>query len=303
MTASLEKFSVKEDESIRIGIFQDNMEKSSWHYHNNFEITFITEGFGKRIVADSIVEFQPGDLVFIGSNLPHVWIADKETRMLSARSLEMVFLQFTSDVVSPQLLILPEFKYISKAIALSERGIQIVGQTLNDVSEIMLQLPYLKSFDRMLHFFKLMDIIGRSETNIQLASKEYLNMRFTTGNKRIAAIHEYLMNNYRENVNLQRIAELVNMAEGSLCRFFKMNMGMTVFEYLNQLKVELACKLLMDRDLSIMEVCLDSGFNNLSHFNKQFRKVNSMPPSEYRNRFIDPNNPAGFQNLSGLKSE
>lgn len=303
MTASLEKFSVKEDESIRIGIFQDNMEKSSWHYHNNFEITFITEGFGKRIVADSIVEFQPGDLVFIGCNLPHVWIADKETRMPSTRSLEMVFLQFTSDVVNPQLLILPEFKYISKAIALSERGIQIVGQTLNEVSEIMLQLPYLKSFDRMLHFFKLMDIIGRSETNIQLASKEYLNMRFTTSNKRIAAIHEYLMNNYRENVNLERIAELVNMAEGSLCRFFKMNMGVTVFEYLNQLKIELACKLLMDSDLSIMEVCLDSGFNNLSHFNKQFRKVSSMPPSEYRNRFIDSNNPAGFKNLSGLKSE
>ena len=137
----------------------------------------------------------------------------------------------------------------------------------------------------MLHFLSLMDIIGRSETNIQLASKEYLRVRFTTGNKRIAAIHEYLMNHYREEVDLRRLADLINMAEGSLCRFFKMNMGMTVFEYLNQIKVEFACKLLMDPDLSIMEVCLDSGFNNLSHFNKQFKKINGLPPSEYRNRF------------------
>lgn len=285
MSALLEKINVKEDESFSIGIFQDNLDKCTWHYHNNFEISFITEGSGKRIVADSIEEFQPGDLVFIGRNLPHVWIPEKEPRTPSNRSLEMVYLQFTSEVLCQQLLSLPEFKNIARALALSERGIQIVEQTLNEVSEIMLQLPYLKSFERMLHFFKMMDIIGSSDSNIQLASKEYLNLRFTTGNKRIAAIHQYLMNNYREEVDLKRLADLVNMAEGSLCRFFKLNMGLTVFEYLNQIRIEFGCKLLMDPDLSILEVCLDSGFNNLSHFNKQFKKIIEVTPSEYRKRF------------------
>lgn len=285
MLAQFEQVILKEDESFFIGIFQDNLEKSSWHYHNNFEISFITEGSGKRIVADSIEEFQPGDLVFIGRNIPHVWIADKEAHTPSARTLEMVFLQFTSNVLSAQLLALPEFSQVKNAMDLSERGIQIVGQTLNEVSEIMLQLPYMKGFVRMLHFFKMMDIIGKSKTNIELASKEYLKMRFTTGNRRIATIHEYLMKNYLEEVDLKRLAELVNMAEGSLCRFFKQNMGMTVFEYLNRIKIEFACKLLMDHDLSILKVCLDSGFNNLSHFNKQFMKTNGVPPSEYRKRF------------------
>jgi AraC-like DNA-binding protein/uncharacterized cupin superfamily protein len=285
MTAQFEKIIERKDESFLIGIFQDNLEKSSWHYHNNFEISFITEGSGKRIVADSIEEFQPGDLAFIGPNLPHVWIADKEIRMLSKRTLEMVFLQFTSSVVSPQLLNLPEFINVKKALDFSERGVQIVGDTLNQVSELMLQLPYLKSFERMLYFFTLMDIIGKSETNVPLASKEYLKIRFTTGNKRIATIHEYLMNNYREEINLMKLAALVNMAEGSLCRFFKSNMGITIFEYLNKIKTEFACKLLMDPDLSILEVCLDSGFNNISHFNKQFKKTTGVPPSEYRKRF------------------
>ena len=285
MTAQFEKIIEKKDESFFIGIFQDNLEKSTWHYHNNFEISFITEGSGKRIVADSIQEFQPGDLAFIGPNLPHVWIADKETRILSKRTLEMVFLQFTLNVLSSQLLSLPEFINVKRSLDLSERGIQIVGDTLNEVSEIMLQLPYLKSFDRMLHFLMLMDIIGRSETNIQLASKEYLNIRFTTGNRRIATIHEYLMNHYRDEVDLKRLAALVNMAEGSLCRFFKMNMGITIFEYLNKIKTDFACKLLMDHDLSIMEVCLDSGYNNISHFNKQFKKNMEVSPSKYRKRF------------------
>ena len=287
MPALLEKISVRKDESFSIGIFQDNLEKCTWHYHNNYEISFITEGSGKRIVADSIEEFQPGDLAFIGPNLPHVWIADKEHRTPSNRTLEMVYLQFTSEVLSQQLLMLPEFRSIAKALALSERGILIVDQTLNEVSEIMLQLPYMKSFDRMLHFLKMMDIIGNSESNVRLASKEYLNLRFTTGNKRLAAIHEYLMNNYREEVDLKRLAALVNMAEGSLCRFFRMNMGMSVFEYLNKIKIEFGCKLLMDPDLGILEVCLDSGFNNLSHFNEQFKKITGVTPSEYRKRFKD----------------
>ena len=285
MPALFEKIIVKEGESFFIGIFQDNLEKSTWHYHNNFEISFITEGSGKRIVGDSIEEFQPGDLVFIGRNLPHVWIADKESRIPTNRTLEMVFLQFTLNVLSPQLLILPEFCHVKRALDLSERGIQIIGDTLNEVSEIMLQLPYLKGFERMLHFFMMMDIIGESETNVPLASKEYLTSRFTTGNKRIEVIHNYLMNNYREDVNLKNLAALVNMAEGSLCRYFKMNMGITLFEYLNKIKTDFACKLLMNKDLGILDVCLDSGFNNISHFNKQFKKITGVPPSEYRKQF------------------
>jgi AraC-like DNA-binding protein len=261
------------------------LEKSNWHYHNNYEISFITEGSGKRIVADSIEEFQPGDLVFLGRNLPHVWIAEKEKFAPSNRTLEKVFLQFTDDVLCPHILALPEFIHISKALALSEQGIQIVGQTLNEVSELMLQMPYMKGFERMMQFYKMMHIIGKSDSHLPLASKEYLKMRFTTKNKRIAIIHDYLMSNYKGEIDLKGLADMVNMAEGSLCRFFKQKVGLTIFEYLNKIKVEFACKLLMSPDLSILDVCLDSGFNNLSHFNKQFRKTTGRPPKDYRKQF------------------
>jgi AraC-like DNA-binding protein len=285
MATKYEQFVLHEEESFFIGIFQDNLEKSSWHYHNNYEISFIIEGAGRRIVADSIEEFQPGDLVFLGSNLPHVWVAEKEPRVLTDRTLEMVFLQFSANILFPQLLALPEFKNVKRALELSERGIQIVDRTLNEVSELMLQLPYLKSFDRMNYFFKMMDIIGKSDSNIPLASEEYMRKKFTTGNRRIAQLHDYLMNHYREDIDLEKLADLVHMAEGSLCRFFKQNVGTSIFEYLNRIKVDFACKLLMDPELGILDVCFDSGFNNLSHFNKQFRKNTGVTPSEYRKRF------------------
>jgi AraC-like DNA-binding protein len=151
----------------------------------------------------------------------------------------------------------------------------------------MLQLPYMKSFDRMLHFFNMMNIIGKSDSNIHLASRDYIKKRFPLGNKRIVDIHNFLMKNYKEDIDLEKIASIVNMAKGSLCRFFKMQMGMTLFDYLNELRIDFACKLLMDPDLNILEICLDSGYNNISHFNKQFKKRTGVTPSEYRKQFKD----------------
>jgi AraC-like DNA-binding protein len=263
----------------------DNLEKCTWHYHDYYEISFITEGFGKRIVADSIEEFQPGDLVFIGRNIPHVWIANKETLTPNSRSLEMVFLQLPPESLTSYFLVLPELKHVSNALKLSERGIRITGDTLNQVSSIMLQLPYLDNFERFLQFFRLMDIIGQSKDLVPLASINYKNMHFETKNNRILAIHEYLMKNYLESIDLKQIALIVNMAEGSLCRFFKSIVGITIFEYLNRIKVDLACKLLMDKSLTVLDVALDSGFNNLSFFNKQFKKVTGVAPLAYRARF------------------
>jgi len=285
MSALLEKIKLREGESFFIGIFQDNLEKSTWHYHNSFEISFITEGSGRRIVADSSIEFQPGDLVFIGERLPHVWIPDKNSPSLSGRTLEMVYLRFTINILPSALFALPEFFYLKKAIEFSERGIQIVGNTLNEVSRIMLQLPFMNSIDRMLNLYKMLDLIGRSESNIFLASPEYIKKRFKAGNQRIADIHEFLMNNYRDEVNLKEIANLANMAEGSVCRFFKANVGMSIFEYLNKIKVDFACQLLTEERLSVLEVALDSGFGNLSHFNKQFKKITGQTPMQYRKQF------------------
>ncbi len=286
MSALFEKFVIKDNVSFSIGIFQDNLDKCSWHYHDYYEISFITEGFGKRIVGDSIEEFQPGDLVFIGRNLPHVWIPNKESISLSRRSLEMVFLQIPIKTLTPDFLALPELKHVNNALKQSERGIRISGDTLNQASNIMLQLPYLNNFERFLQFFRLMDIIGQSLDLVPLASVNYKNLQFDTKNKRILTIHEYLMNNYRESIDLKEIASLVNMAEGSVCRFFKSIVGITIFEYLNKIKVDFACKLLMDKSLSILDVAIDSGFNNISHFNKQFKKVTGVAPLVYKTRFI-----------------
>ncbi len=283
MKELLEQIKLNPDESFFIGIFQDHIDQSRWHYHQEYELSFITEGSGKRIVGDSVEEFHPGDLIFIGPRIPHVWFSETSARnQHSGRTLESVYMLFNNDILPDEMTALPEFENIRKAITLSERGARITGDTLNEVSRIMLQLPYMSRIKRLMFFYEIMDLIGRSTSFAYLASEQYMKTKFETNNSRINKIHEFLMKNYRDTVDLEGVAEVVHMAPASVCRFFKSSTGLTVFEYLNKIKIDYACKLLLNTDLSIVDISYDCGFNNLSHFNKQFRKFLGQTPSQFR---------------------
>ena len=284
MKELLEEIKLNPEESFFIGIFQDHIDKSYWHYHQEFELSFITEGAGKRIIGDSTEKFHPGDLIFIGPRIPHVWFPDtKHRRQHSGRTLESVYLLFNQGILPASLTSLPEFKNIRNAIKLSERGVQITGETLNDVSRIMLQQPYINNMKRLMLFYEIMDIIGGSTSFTYLASEDYVKAKFATTNKRINNIHEFLMKNYQNDIDLKEVAEIAHMAPASVCRFFKNTTGLTIFEYLNKIKIDYSCQLLLNTDLNILDISYDCGFNNLSHFNKQFRKFTGITPTQFRN--------------------
>lgn len=283
MKEFLEQIKLNPEESFYIGIFQDHIDKSRWHYHQEFELSFITEGSGKRIVGDSIESFHPGDLIFIGPRIPHVWFSlETPRRQHSGRTLESVYLLFNQEVLPRELTQLPEFEQVRRAVRLSERGIRITGHTLNEVSRIMLQLPYLSKLKRLMLFYEILDLIGRSESFTYLASAGYARSKFETSSTRVKRIHEYLMKNYQNEIDLADVASMVHMSPASLCRFFKSSTGLTVFEYLNKLKIDLSCKLLLNTDLNVVDISYDCGFNNLSHFNKQFRKFTGKTPTLFR---------------------
>lgn len=283
MKELLEEIKLNPDESFYIGIFQDHIDKSHWHYHQEFELSFITEGSGRRIVGDSVEDFHPGDLIFIGPRIPHVWYPEEtHKRQHSGRTLESVYMLFKNDIIPAGLTSLPEFTHVRKAISLSERGIRITGDTLNEVSRIMLQVPYMDRMKRLMFFYEIMDLIGKSDSFSFLASADYVKTKFETTNTRVNRIHEFLMKNYQNEIDLDDVAEFVHMAPASVCRFFKSSTGLTVFEYLNKIKIDYSCKLLLNTDLNIVDVSYDCGFNNLSHFNKQFRKFIGKTPTQFR---------------------
>jgi len=279
----LEQIKLNPEESFYIGIFQDHIDQSTWHYHQEFELSFITEGTGKRIVGDSVEAFYPGDLIFIGPGIPHVWFSDSpSTKPQSGRTLESVYLLFNHTILPEKLTVLPEFSAVNRAIRYSERGIRITGDTLNQVSRLMLQLPYLNALKRLMLFYEIMDLIGNSDTFTYLASADYARTRFQTTNSRVKKVHEFLMKNYREEITLEQVAEVAHLAPASASRFFKAATGLSIFESLNKIKIEYARQLLLNTDMSVVHISYDCGFNNLSHFNKQFKKFSGWTPSQYR---------------------
>lgn len=283
MKAFLEEIIRDPGSSFFIGIFQDHIDKSNWHYHMEYELSFITEGSGKRIVGDLTEDFSPGDMTFIGPRLPHVWIpSDTYSALHTGRTLESVYLLFNKDVLPQALLGLPEFTNIRKALSLAERGLKLEGDALNRTSAIMLQLPYLDNLKRLISFYEIMDILGSTSDYSYLVSDSYMQKQFVSSNSRINMIHEYMMSNYHEQIKLEDIAELVHMAPGSVSRMFRQETGLSLFEYLNKLKIELSIQLLLHTDLSIENICYDSGFNNLSHYNRQFKQFSGRSPSDYR---------------------
>jgi AraC-like DNA-binding protein len=283
MKEFLEQIKLNPEQSFFIGVFQDHIDQSRWHYHQEFELSFITEGSGKRIVGDSVETFYPGDLIFIGPRIPHVWFSDTPSlKQHSGRTLESVYLLFNHQILPEEITRLPEFNFVNRAVQYSERGLRITGNTLNQVSRIMLQLPYLSNIKRLMLFYEIMDMIGRSDSFSFLASADYVKTRYHPANSRVKRIHEFMMNNYREEVTLKQISDLVHMAPASASRFFKSATGLSVFEYLNKIKIDLSRQLLLNTDMSVVDISYDSGFNNLSHFNKQFKKFNQVTPRQFR---------------------
>ncbi|MFC2112849.1 AraC family transcriptional regulator [Bacteroidota bacterium] len=283
MNELLETMDLSPNESFYVSIFQDHIYKSAWRYHLEYELTLITEGSGKRIVGDSIADFYPGDLIFIGPRIPHVLLPEKPVmEQISGRRIVAVYILFSHDILPQRLLSLPEFDHINTALKLSERGIKISGNSLNEVSRIMLELPYLDSIRRLTHFYEIMDYIGKCDSYSYLVSEDYIKNKFETTNDRISEIHKFLMNNYHNKIHLEEIAEIAHMAPASVCRFFKSFTGLTIFEYLNKIKIEYSCQLLLSTNQKIIDISYDCGFNNLSHFNKQFKKFNGLTPTEFR---------------------
>ncbi len=276
---------MKNKSSIQSGVFQQSFDKREWHYHDSYELIMISEGTGQRIVGDTMENFKPGDLVFLGKRLPHLWISDQiKIDPGSDKCVESIFIQFEESFMEMKMIALSEFESVRKAIEYSSRGIVILGQSRNKIAELMMQVPYLSGFDQILNTLSILNEIGQSKELCFLTSEKYPMAIKLHGSERVRKIRNYFMQNYQQQLDLQQIANLVNMQPASLCRFFKAETGQTLSEYINRMRIDLASKMLMNKTLKIEEIAFECGFNTISYFNRQFKKITGTPPLIYQKK-------------------
>jgi AraC-like DNA-binding protein len=266
-------------------VFQEicNFFPCPWHYHPEYELVTIVKSTGRRMVGDNIGYFEEGDLVFLGSSLPHLWINDSKFIARKDNSLaHAIVIHFRETFLGDSLFKIPEMESFNNFLKMSNRGILIKGDAKAKINSIMKNMPNLNGLQRLSSLFSIFNILSGPVEHELLASPSFVKNINLIGSDRLHKVIDYIMKNFDQDITLPKVASNANMSLTSFCNFFKGNYRLTFVEYLNSVRVGHACKLLSEKDRNIVDVAYDSGYNSLSNFNKQFKKYKQMSPKEYR---------------------
>jgi len=257
-----------------------------WHFHSEFEIVYVLKSSGKRFVADSVEPFSEGDLTLIGTNLPHFWKSDDNPSGKENLNVNAIVVQFHKDFFRDEINTYPEFHRISELLKKAAKGIHFPKQGNEEISKMLKKLLKLNGLERMLYFIRLLDKMGRSVNYRILASSAYQLEEHTELNSRLDKIMHFINTNYQHKITQEEIAARIGMTTVAFCRYFKEKTGKGFIFFVNEMRIGYACKLLIENHLSISQICFECGFNNLSNFNRMFKRQTGHTPGEYQQQFI-----------------
>jgi AraC-like DNA-binding protein len=257
----------------------------TWHFHPEYELTLITDSSGQRLVGNGIADYEPGDLVLLGPNLPHSWRSGPY-RTAAPKIHRAVVVQFREDFVGEQFFQLADMQSVVQLLQASGRGLAF-GHTRRgrEVAEKVAALPPMPAPRRVIAFLSILMELSEEPDAVALSTGYVRPICRVEDQQRIDAICAYLSRNYANHIESAELPRLFHMQKASLCRFFKRATGRTMTEYVNELRVGAAAQLLTSTDLSILEIALQVGFEDYSHFNRQFRKVKGIGPRGLRRKF------------------
>ena len=249
------------------------------HQHHEIQISLIVKGEGTCIIGDHVGEFKSTDIFVIGENLPHVFNCDLSSR----EEVHMISLFFTQSSYGGEFFSFPDFKSFYSFFKDSALGIKILSDK-DELAARLLKIIDRSKFDQFISLLKILQTIVKGE-NQKLSS--LINTKKYDGEegKRMQDIFEHTMQNFNRNITLTEVSDIANMTSNAFCRYFKQRTNKTFINFLNEIRIGNSCKLLAKTsDLSIAEISYRSGFNNLTNFNRKFKAVKGITPSDYRRK-------------------
>lgn len=259
-----------------------------WHYHPEHEIIFVEKSYGIRFMGSHIGNFSDGDLMFISSDLPHVWRNDMDFYQGNDDLFVDVYvIHFREDALKEGFFDLPELIPIKKLFDRGQQGVFIKqGKDHRRISTMIKEVVSSSGINRLILFLETLDAIANTQDYDLLSSPGYTNSVNLADTKRINAIMDYVMNHYSEEVKIETIATLANLTKASFCRYFKSKTHKTFSQFLNEVRILNACKLLINSNMTITEICYNTGYNNISHFNRQFKLITGLTAKGYSKKFL-----------------
>lgn len=279
---SLEEISPAFGSSFLVRRYSSSCEHNlaNWHFHPELELVYVNGGSGKRHIGKHMSYFNDGDLILMGSYLPHYGFTDR----LSGNKSETV-IQFKQDFLGQEFFGLPEMSLVKRLLELSKKGLVFQGETKNKVGAKIEALTWGDQYGRLIGLLLILKDLAESQEYTVLNAEGVALAVDAKENDRMNIIYNRIRSNYKEHISLEEISEEVSMTVPAFCRYFKKISRKTFTQFVNEFRVVHASKLLAETSMAITEVSFESGFNNFSHFNKCFKNFTGKSPSAYRKDF------------------
>jgi AraC-like DNA-binding protein len=257
-----------------------------WHYHEEMELIYIKKGSGSQFIGDNISAFSDGDVVLVGSNMPHYWQFDTLYFSDSVTdAVEVYVVHFKPGLFGAAFLGLPENNELARVIEQSARGIQIKGRAAHAVAGLIEKVVQTSGTRKLLTVIESLIEIHNCTDKQYLVSLGFRADFQETEKNRLQSIFNYSTTHYKRKIELKEVAALIKLTESAFCKFFKAKTGKTYSAFVNEIRVGQACRLLIEGRLSIKEICFECGFYNLASFHKCFRDLTNMTPLKYQKHY------------------
>ncbi|WP_316834661.1 AraC family transcriptional regulator [Pedobacter nutrimenti] len=280
MKTLIQKIHVEEHHSFACRTYKTPDFETAWHKHPECELILITEGNGTALIGDYIGEYKPGDVFFLSPNVPHWFRKSQQTTIGSA-----IVIHFLRDFWGEAFLSLPEMKNVSRQLDNKNMGIQLLGNCTSDIALCIKQLEYAEGMERIHLLLNCMQKISVSSVQ-KVITTAFHTITSGEENSVIEKIIDYSFKNFLKPISLKEVAEITSMSIPSFCRFFKRNIKKSYFDFIREIRIGHACKLLRETSRPVLDICYDSGYNSSAHFTKQFKAVTKIPPTQYRKQHI-----------------
>ncbi len=255
---------------------------SLWHHHPEYELVLITKGRGKRMVGDQISRFGENDLVFVGSYTPHEWLCDQDFFDRSnGFTGEGIVIQFLYDFLGKKFFEIPENSCLKKFLAESTRGYEFYGKAKEKIKDLMIEMSGMNNFERLQALFDIFGIFNTTTDFHILSSPTFTESIYLNEDEPMEKALKYILQNCHKPIHIKDLLRLTNMSNSSFCLAFKNTYRMTFKDYLLNVRIGYACKLLTSTKEKISRIAYKSGFENLSNFNRQFKRIKGITPSRF----------------------
>ncbi|SDM30196.1 AraC family transcriptional regulator [Kriegella aquimaris] len=261
--------------------------EQNWHFHKELELIYFLKSTGTRYVGNSIGNFEEGELYLIGSNLPHLFRNHKEYYEDEGDegAVDLIVVKFERDLFGQGFDELNETRKLQHLFQKANRGLKFSKAVSYLVHSHMVGLVGSQGLSSIIGLLKILDVLSISENYVPLCSEGIHNTFKNSEKERMAKIISYLTENFDEKIELEKVASIAHMTPNAFCRYFKKRTRKSFTQYLNEIRIRHACKLLIEGQLQISTICYQSGFNTLTNFNRQFKNFMKITPSEYMEKY------------------